>query len=203
MAAVAREWGVSRLWTATWRAVEDLLHDGAEPRRRPIWRRHLHQARERTVFEVHVERLVGPVAAAPLPTVPGAAARAIVNTVRPGPDEDWGDEADALAARAAQRVAPPLRPSGEEETDMTLKLRQDGVAWTDVDGEIVALDEATAEYLAANEAGGLLWRALAQGATRDELAARLAEEFGIERERALADTDAFVAALRARDLLEG
>ena len=86
---------------------------------------------------------------------------------------------------------------------MTLKLRQEGVAWTDVDGEIVALDEATAEYLAANEAGGLLWRALAHGATRDELATRLAEEFGIERERALADTDAFVAELRARDLLEG
>ena len=85
---------------------------------------------------------------------------------------------------------------------MTLKLRQEGVAWTDVDGEIVALDEATAEYLAANEAGGLLWRALAKGATRDELASRLAETFGIDHERAGADTDAFLAELRARDLLD-
>jgi len=86
---------------------------------------------------------------------------------------------------------------------MTLKLRQEGVAWTDVDGEIVALDEATAEYLAANEAGGLLWRALAKGATRDELATRLTDEFGIELTRAEADTDAFLAELRARDLLDG
>lgn len=86
---------------------------------------------------------------------------------------------------------------------MTLKLRQEGVAWTDVDGEIVALDEATAEYLAANEAGGLLWRALAKGATRDELAETLAGEFRIDLERAAADTDAFLAELRARDLLEG
>ena len=86
---------------------------------------------------------------------------------------------------------------------MTLKLRHEGVAWTDVDGEIVALDEATAEYLAANEAGGLLWRALAKGATRDELATRLTDEFGIELTRAEADTDAFLAELRARDLLDG
>ena len=84
---------------------------------------------------------------------------------------------------------------------MTLKLRQEGVAWTDVDGEIVALDEATAEYLAANEAGGLLWRALAKGATRDELAGLLASEYGLERARAEADTDAFLAALRERDLI--
>lgn len=89
-------------------------------------------------------------------------------------------------------------------TDMTtLKLRQEGVAWTDVDGEIVALDEATAEYVAANEAGGLLWRALAKGATRDELAAQLMEAFGIDHERATVDTDAFLSALRQRDLLEG
>jgi len=86
---------------------------------------------------------------------------------------------------------------------MTLRLRQKGVAWTDVDGEIVALDESTAEYLAANEAGGLLWRELAQGASREALAAKLASEYGLPADRAQADTDAFLAALRERDLLEG
>jgi hypothetical protein len=86
---------------------------------------------------------------------------------------------------------------------MTLKLRHKGVAWTDVDGEIVALDESTAEYLAANEAGGLLWRELASGTTRDALAAKLASEYGLDAERAEADTDAFLAALRERDLLDG
>ena len=84
-----------------------------------------------------------------------------------------------------------------------LKLRGDGVAWTDVDGEIVALDETSAEYLAANAAGGLLWRALAEGSTRDELVAKLAAEYGLTPERAAADTDAFIAALRERDLLHG
>ncbi len=84
-----------------------------------------------------------------------------------------------------------------------LKLREQGVAWTDVDGEIVALDETNADYLAANEAGGLLWRALAKGATRDELVEKLAAEYGLTPERAAADADAFIASLRGRDLLHG
>lgn len=112
-AAVAREWGVSRLWTATWRAVEDIFGEDADDCRPPIWRRHLHEARERTVFEVHVERLVGPVAAAPLPTVPSAAARAVVNTLRPGPDEGWGEK--LTRSRRAMRNA-SLRRSDHLET---------------------------------------------------------------------------------------
>jgi hypothetical protein len=84
-----------------------------------------------------------------------------------------------------------------------LKLRGEGVAWTDVDGEIIALDETRAQYLSANAAGGLLWRALAGGATRDELAAKLTDEYGLTSERAAADTEAFLAALRERGLLQG
>jgi hypothetical protein len=84
-----------------------------------------------------------------------------------------------------------------------LKLRDRAVAWTDVDGEIVALDEEAAVYLGANPAGALLWRALARGATRESLAATLSSEYGISLERAQADTDAFLGALRDRALLDG
>jgi hypothetical protein len=83
-----------------------------------------------------------------------------------------------------------------------LRLRREGVAWTNVDGEIVALDEAAAIYLAANPSGALLWRALADGATRESLAESLAGEYGIALDRAQADTDAFLGALRQRELLE-
>lgn len=110
-AAVAREWGVSRLWTATWRAVEDVFGDASG--RAPIWRRHLHEARERTVLEVHMERLVGPVAAAPVQSMPSAAARAVVNTLRPGPDEGWGEK--LTRSRRAMRNA-SLRRSDHLET---------------------------------------------------------------------------------------
>jgi hypothetical protein len=84
-----------------------------------------------------------------------------------------------------------------------LKLREDRIAWTDVDGDIVALDEEAAMYLGANPSGALLWRALADGATRDALAGKLVAEYGIDLDRAEADTDAFLAALRDRALLEG
>ena len=84
-----------------------------------------------------------------------------------------------------------------------LKLRGNGVAWTDVDGEIVALDERAAVYLAANRTGAMLWRELVSGATRDSLAAKLAAEYGIPMERAEADTDAFLLSLREHALLEG
>jgi hypothetical protein len=91
-----------------------------------------------------------------------------------------------------------------EETGMgLLKLREDRMAWTDVDGDIVALDEEAAMYLGANASGALLWRALVDGATRESLADQLVAEYGIPRDRAEADTDAFLASLRDRALLEG
>jgi coenzyme PQQ synthesis protein D (PqqD) len=82
-----------------------------------------------------------------------------------------------------------------------IKLRHDGVAWKDVDGEIVALDEHAAVYLAANPAGAIVWRSLAQGATRGQLADELVREFGIDADRAHADVDAFLADLGGRGLL--
>ena len=60
-----------------------------------------------------------------------------------------------------------------------------------------------AVYLAANPAGALLWRTLAGGATREALVAELMREYGIDRDRAGADTDAFLRDLRERGLLDG
>ena len=67
-----------------------------------------------------------------------------------------------------------------------LKLRGEGVAWTDVDGEIVALDEGAAVYLAANEAGGMLWRALADRHDPGGALAELAGQRVRDRRRARA-----------------
>lgn len=83
-----------------------------------------------------------------------------------------------------------------------LKLRNAGVAWKEVDGEVVALDEREALYLAANPAGAILWRALADGATHGALVNGLVDEFGIDSDRASADVDAFLADLRERGLLD-
>jgi hypothetical protein len=82
-----------------------------------------------------------------------------------------------------------------------LRLREQDLTWREIDGEIVAIDVAKSAYLSSNPAGSLLWTMLASGATREELAARLVETFGIERERAEADVDAFLASLDERGLL--
>ena len=83
-----------------------------------------------------------------------------------------------------------------------LKLRRDGLTWREIDDEVVALDIESATYVSANASGRLLWRALADGATREELVASLVDEFGIDAERAAADVDAFLADLESRGLLE-
>jgi hypothetical protein len=83
-----------------------------------------------------------------------------------------------------------------------LRLRPDDLNWREIDGEVVAVDAETSTYLSANPAGALLWQMLAGGATREALAQRLVDEYGIELERATTDVDVFVAALRARGLLE-
>lgn len=81
-------------------------------------------------------------------------------------------------------------------------MRADAVDWREVEGQVVALDRAASVYLAINPSGTELWPALVQGATRSDLIATLLETFDIGTSRAEADVDAFVAALRQRNMLE-
>ena len=83
-----------------------------------------------------------------------------------------------------------------------LKLRETDLHWREIDDEVIALEARDSTYVAANPAGTLLWRALSAGATRAELADALVGAYGIDRERALADVDRFVAELAAQGLLE-
>jgi hypothetical protein len=82
-----------------------------------------------------------------------------------------------------------------------LRLRDDELNWRELDGEIVALDGAGSTYVATNKTGATLWRLLAEGTTRDRLVEQLVDSFGVARERAEADVDAFVAELQAKGLL--
>jgi hypothetical protein len=112
-AAVARSWGVTRLWSTTSRAIDQLLLAHEPSARRPVWHRHLHETRERTVFEGHVERLVGPMAAArQAGCAPLATARAVAEIVRPSPGERWSSK----LARSRQSVRnASMRESEHEE----------------------------------------------------------------------------------------
>jgi hypothetical protein len=83
-----------------------------------------------------------------------------------------------------------------------LRLRTADLHWREIDGEIIALEARNSTYVATNDAGTLLWRALVEGATLERLADELERAFGIPRERARADADRFVAELTVQGLLE-
>ena len=84
-----------------------------------------------------------------------------------------------------------------------LRLKEMDLHWREIDGEIIALEGRGSQYVAANSAGTVLWRALVQGTTRDGLADELVRVYGIERERAVADAGRFVDALAEQGLLAG
>ncbi len=88
---------------------------------------------------------------------------------------------------------------------MTRRLRiadPEQLQWRRVGEEVVILDLRTSTYLALNPAGAILWEALAQGASRDELAGRIEAQFGLAREAALADVDTVLEQLREQRLVE-
>lgn len=82
-----------------------------------------------------------------------------------------------------------------------MKLRTDDLEWQQIDDEIIVLDTRRAEYLGVEGTAVALWHALESGADRDQLAASLVARYGIDPAQALADVDAFLADLAARELL--
>jgi hypothetical protein len=75
------------------------------------------------------------------------------------------------------------------------------VSWLEVDGEILLLQHSSSEYLSTNAAGARLWKLLTDGTSRERMIAVLVEHYGIDEDRAAADTDAFLADLAAHGLL--
>jgi hypothetical protein len=82
-----------------------------------------------------------------------------------------------------------------------MKLRSDDLEWKQIDDEIIALDGRRAEYLGVDGAGVALWRALDDGADRNELASTLTRRYGIPPAQAMTDVEAFLTDLADRKLL--
>lgn len=79
--------------------------------------------------------------------------------------------------------------------DGTVQIDTDNVIAREVEGEVVILDLRTQRYVGGNRSAAVLWPLLEQGTTRDAMTSRLAEEFGLERERAAADVEALIGRL--------
>ena len=83
-----------------------------------------------------------------------------------------------------------------------LRIRSGAVEWRRLEEEIVAVDTRKSVYMAVNRSGAVLWPALLEGATREELVDRLMDAYGLERDDAERDVDSFVQALDEENLLE-
>ena len=81
-------------------------------------------------------------------------------------------------------------------------VRAPAASWQRVDGETVVLQAEAGELVGLNGVGGRAWELLDGELTVEEVAARLAAEFGADPERVLADVRAFVEELLAARLLE-
>ena len=86
--------------------------------------------------------------------------------------------------------------------DKAIRLKPEAVRWREIDREIVAVDLGSSTYLSANESGSILWRRLAEGASRADLVAELQRHFSLDAAQAGSDVDTFLQALASRGLLQ-
>jgi hypothetical protein len=70
-----------------------------------------------------------------------------------------------------------------------------------VDGEVLLIDMVTGAYFSALDASALAWLLLKAGATSEDVATELVARYGIDAADAQRDTDAYVDALTASELL--
>jgi hypothetical protein len=110
---VARAWGVERIWNVTTRTIDDVLMK-ASASRGPVWKRHLGEARERTVLEGHVARVVGSTVMVPMTRAPGAALRSVGETLRLEDGETWAIKVKRTVRALGNASAP------KSEHDATL-----------------------------------------------------------------------------------
>jgi len=82
-----------------------------------------------------------------------------------------------------------------------MKLRDHGLSWQEIDGELVILDLESSKYLTTNTSGAFLAKTLTDERSTDDLVDALVREYGIDRERATADAGAFVEELTRKGLL--
>jgi hypothetical protein len=90
LVALARRWGVERMWRTTLETVEAVLYGGRAPWAVRTWARNLPAVRERTVLEVHVGRWLGGFSAVGPVRGFRVLGEEIGKDLRPAVGETWG-----------------------------------------------------------------------------------------------------------------
>jgi hypothetical protein len=115
---IAHQVGLGRVWDATSAAADTLFLGRRRSWPLRTWARHLPQARERTVLDVHLMRLLSPFSTFGSRAAFGAAGASALHTLRPSDAESWS----AKLARASSAV----RDAGLARSEHESRLTDDG-----------------------------------------------------------------------------
>ena len=80
-------------------------------------------------------------------------------------------------------------------------LRNRGITWRELDGEIVALDLQSSTYLKVKGAGAVVWPLLAAGTNLEAMVEAVLEVYNVEPDIARSELEAFLDKLSERKLL--
>jgi hypothetical protein len=103
LAGLAERWGIGRIWGTSIAVTDEVLLGGGATAAGVLWGRHLAAARERTVFESHLERWLSPLWAHALPGALREIGPRILDEIRPGQGEGWRDK-NARILRASRNA---------------------------------------------------------------------------------------------------
>jgi hypothetical protein len=92
VSALARRWGLERVWQTTAAAAAALFDGAPTPLAMRVWARHLRPLRERSVLEGHLERWLSGFWSLPAGAATTAFAVAFAHDVTPAPDESWREK---------------------------------------------------------------------------------------------------------------
>jgi hypothetical protein len=92
LVGLAERWGIGRIWNTSLAVTEEVLLAGGATSAGALWGRHLAAARDRTVFESHLERWLSPLWAHALPRALSEIGPRILDEIRPGQGEGWRDK---------------------------------------------------------------------------------------------------------------
>jgi hypothetical protein len=113
--ALARRWGMERVWRTTRAAIRFLLFDEPpHPSSLRLWARNLESVRDRTVMETHVRHLMSSFWARPPVGGVLGTGRALMETVLPAPSDTWATK----LARARIAFISRSRPIEEHRLEL-------------------------------------------------------------------------------------
>lgn len=110
---LAAGWRIEKAWEATIGAADALFLGEPRPWAIRIWARNLPEARERTVLENHLVRLLGGFWALPPSQAAGLLRASLGREIRPRPDESW----NAKLSRTARAVRNALRRRSDHDRE--------------------------------------------------------------------------------------